>query len=142
VRAALVIALVLASTGAGATPLIPIAPPVDVARLQLRYRSARIQRDLGWGLAALGLALAAAGSTTAVYGAYQDGYNVAGLITGVSLAAAGAAFIIPGIVLALRGQDAMTDVGWRMRAVPLLAPLRSGPGASAGGVLVGVVLSL
>ncbi len=123
-------------------PQIPVAPPLDLVRLELRYRSARIQRDLGWGLAAAGIALAAAGTATAVFGAYRDNYDVAGLLTGVALAAAGVALTIPGIVLALRGQDVMAEVGSRMRLfVPVVTPTRSGPSAAADGLLVGARFS-
>ncbi|MSP63633.1 MAG: hypothetical protein EXR72_25470 [Myxococcales bacterium] len=128
---ALVLALVLALSWASTAVAEPraVAPGAaqDRDKLAARYRGARLQRDLGWGLAGLGMALGGTGALTTVYGAYMDGYDVAGLVAGVAITAVGAALAIPGIVLALRGQDGMTDVRWRMKAFGVaVAPLQGG----------------
>lgn len=130
---AALLVVALATSAVSAAPRAPTGSRPDVVRLEARLRSARIQRNLGWALSAVGAVLAATGTITAVYGAYQDGYNVAGLIAGVSLAAAGVAFAIPGMVLSLRGQDEMIEAEWRLRAALAPGPAPPSPAASVGG---------
>ncbi len=100
----------------------------EQAQLTLQVRSARFQRNLGWGLAAVGFGLLAAGAVATGFGiddatqSYDQ--HVVEVLAGVGTMAVGLAFAIPGMVLALRGQNAMTDATWRLRAIA--APVPSG----------------
>jgi hypothetical protein len=107
-----------------------VQPGGDVAKWQARYRAARIERNIGWGLSAAGIALLAAGAVAVGY-ASQDNVmtyeqHVAEAIGGAAAMVVGLGLGIPGAVLGLRGQDAMTDVAWRLRAVGALAPAPGG----------------
>lgn len=122
--------MTLASALALATAVAAGAPAarVDRAKLEARYRAARIERNVGWGLAAAGIALVAAGGIAVGYAARDNvmtfEQHVGEAIAGGAAMAVGLALAVPGAVLSLRGQDAMTDVTWRLRAV--VAPSRDG----------------
>ena len=138
-RAAALVALVAlaaphaarADTGAPAKTSAPAnADPRRAARL----RSARIQRDLGWGLAGTGVAAIACGIATVVFGFHDErGYTqgVVDVTAGAATTAVGLALAIPGVVLALRGQDRIADALW----------LRTVVTPAAGGVVGGLRIS-
>ena len=129
-------ALTLALLIAQATAVTaPNQPPLE--HLKHRYHSALVQRDVGWGLTALGLATLTAGAIVAGFGATEvntiepGGYDkainyvIAGAVTGI----VGIGLAIPGVVLALHGQGEMTDLEWRIRAasqMAYIAPMPSG----------------
>lgn len=108
----------------------------QTAKLQQGLRVAVLERDLGWGLAGLGLAATAAGAVllgTSGRASYDQGATnqTNGLIT----LGAGLATLIPGVVLALVGQTRMTDLDWRLKALaatPFIAPTRGGLALGAG----------
>lgn len=100
------------------------------AKLKQSLRVAVIERDLGWGLAGVGLAATAAGAVllgTSGQASYDQGATRS--TYGLIVLAAGAAHLIPGVVLAVVGQTRMTDLDWRLKAIasaPFVAPTRGG----------------
>jgi hypothetical protein len=135
-RAALALALAVSlATGATARAEPPAAGArrVDVPKLEAQRKAARVKRNLGWGLAAAGVALTCAGAaligvaTTDGNLSFDDAVLEA--VAGGATALVGLLLAIPGAVLALRNQDAITDVEWRLRAAgatAFIAPARSG----------------
>lgn len=132
-RAVVALLLLLTVTGdALAVPAKPIQPDPHV--LRVRRRVARTERAVGLGLAALGIAgVASGGALLGMAGQqpYDQGaaYERYGWLSVVS----GAVLIVPGVVLAVVGQNALTDADWRLRllAGTFVTPTPGG-GAIAG----------
>jgi hypothetical protein len=119
-----------------AAPTMPEAPPSPtVAKYVARHKAAKARRNVGWALAAVGVAAMASGVILAVYGATEVDINrdydtaIADVVSGSAAAAVGLALFIPGVVFALQGQLEMTDTEWRIKAAlqtAFVAPTRSG----------------
>jgi hypothetical protein len=124
-------ALALAAAVAGAAPTVKRA---DSEKLEARYRAARVERNIGWGLAAAGTALVAAGAIAVGYAARDNvmtyEQHVGEAIGGAAAMSIGLALAIPGAVLSFRGQDAMAEVTWRWKLA--IAPTRDGAMAAIG----------
>ena len=134
----------LASEVAVAQAPAPRAPLVATARqgidrLERRYQFATVRRDIGWGMAGVGMALIVAGALTVGYGfnspgsTSASGYDQAAydIVAGSATVAVGVGLAIPGIALAIQGQSEMTEVMWLMRGTPatmtaIVLPTRGG----------------
>ena len=111
------------------------ARPDEIQDLLRKQRRASIERRVGWGLTGAGLAGIATGGIVLGFGldrgSWSDVYPV--VVTGsVSLALGGLMFV-PGIVLALHGQERLTEAEWRLRQLGVLPTLAAGP----GGLVIG-----
>ena len=123
-----------AGTPAPGTPSAIARSEVPDEKLAQRLRAARIQRNIGWGLAGVGIAALVAGAGTIAFGFHDErGFSqgVIDVIAGGATVAAGLALALPGVVLAMRGQEGITEVLW-LRA--FVAPGASG--VSSGVLLV------
>jgi hypothetical protein len=136
----------LAATPVGAEPVVPPSPrsaaaTADHSRettLVAQRQRGRIERGCGVGLAAVGVAAAIVGGTflgVAGQAPYADGsrFQVAG---GATLAAS-VAFLLPGAVLAVLGQNAVSAADWRLRAVRQVYVIPLAEGGAVAGLATG-----
>ena len=136
----LVVALLAATPAARGAPPPPAsaAPPPRLSsplppteRLFEAYRKARLQRNLGWAFETAGTVGLVAGAACVIFAftddreTYQSHLFVA--TTGLITAVVGALLLIPGVVLAIRGQEQMAAA--RFRLTPFLGPSAKGGGA-------------
>ena len=103
--------------------------PDEVVDLLRAQRRASIERRVGWGLSGAGLAIAAAGAVVLGYGLDRGTWNdvTAVIVSGSVLSSVGGAMLIPGVVLALHGQEKLTDAEWRLKQLGVLPTLAFGP---------------
>jgi hypothetical protein len=137
-RRALALCLVAALLLGGAPARADEPRPVELARLLARQRTARIERNVGWALSFVGVAAAVFGAAMLVY---THGFGSAPATDGQLESTGGAAalgagllLLVPATVLAVHGQQVMSDVGWRLRALhatAFIAPLADGAVAGA-----------
>ena len=92
------------------------------------YRKARVQRNLGWAFEAAGTVGLVAGAACVIFAFTDDRESYQGHLfaatTGLITAVVGALLLIPGVVLAIRGQEHMAAA--RFRLTPLLGPSPTG----------------
>lgn len=114
-----VVAEPASASGTTTTPRFLRAPD-SLEALTARRRHAAIERNIGWGLAGAGMATAAVGVTllgssrVASLG-YEEG--AAYQLGGVLALSVGVLVLIPGVVLGLHGENAISDADGRLGAL-------------------------
>ena len=91
-----------------------------------------LERDIGWALAGVGFGLATSGCIALGLGLggsarFNEGATLE--TTGIAALATSVSLLIPGIVLAVHGQDRLAEIDWRLRGFSgavFVAPLRGG----------------
>ena len=114
--------------------------PTPAELLRASRVGAVAERNTGWALAGAGLALAFSGSVAlgvGLGGGSRFNEGAALETSGIAVLSSSLLLLIPGVVLAVHGQDRLSDIDWRLRAIAgagFAAPLRG------GGFLVGAKL--